>query len=1010
MRKNFDISSIKERLAGKSGEKYWRSLDELAVTDEFQDLLHHEFPQGADQWLNPVGRRNFLKLMAASLALGGLAACSPTSAKKIVPYVRQPEEIIPGNPLYFATAFLMGGVANGVLVESNMGRPTKIEGNPDHPGSLGGTNILTQASILDMYDPDRSQTVTNGGLVSAWGSFLSEFIVETSAQGLTGGAGLRVLTGTITSPSMTAQLNSLIEKYPDAKVIQYDPVNYDNAGEGAKLAFGQPLNTVLQLDKAKVIVSFENDFMAPGTGDVRYAHDFSEARRVRSEEDEMNRLFMVESTPSLTGSMADHRVAMKSSEIKNLALALAAELGLGVDAPAEVHGHGVPENWLAAVAQDLEANSGESLVVAGISQPPIVHALAHAINDALGNVGNTVTYTDPLSEFSENQTQSLVELVDDMNSGAINVLIILEANPVYNAPRDLDFANAMQNVAFRVHLGLYQDETAAMCQWHVPAKHYLESWGDARAYDGTATLLQPLVEPLYAATRSTSQILAVMLGQADLNDYDVVRQYWEAESSASGFEKFWQESLYNGFIADTALSPQSVSVDLNSVRSAATLESGAEVGAEGGLEVVFRPDPTVWDGQYANNGWLQEIPKPVTKLTWDNAMLISPATASRLGLNVEDVVILHHGGRNVYLPVWIMPGQAEDAVTVFLGYGRQRVGRVGNGIGANGYILRTSQTPWYGTEDVTIRKTGDSYRLASTQLHWNMEGRHPVRHGTLEQFKEDPHFVEHIGEHELDPDLSLMPGWEYNSYKWGMVVDLSSCNGCNTCVTACQAENNIPIVGKDQVLVGREMHWMRIDTYFDGDIDNPHTYQQPMMCHHCEQAPCELVCPVAATVHDYEGLNVMVYNRCIGTRYCANNCPYKVRRFNYLQYSDETTESLKGVRNPNVTVRVRGVMEKCTYCMQRISRARISAKNENRRIQDGEVVVACQASCPTKAITFGDLNDSTSQVAQLAQNELNYGVLTELGVRPRTTYLAKLTNPNPALAEAHMGDGDGGHS
>lgn len=1004
MRKNFDLASVKEKLAGKSGEKYWRSLDELAETDEFQDFLHHEFAAGTDQWLSPLGRRNFLKLMAASLALGGLSACAPTTAKKIVPYVTAPEEIVPGNPLYFATAFLMGGVANGVIVESNMGRPTKIEGNPDHPGSLGGTNVLTQASILDLYDPDRSQTVTNGGLVSAWDNFLGEFVVETAAQGITGGAGMRVITGTITSPAVNAQLQALVEKYPQAKIIQYDPVNQDNAMEGAKLAFGQALNTVLHLDKAKVVVSLESDFMAPGAGDVRYAHDFAGMRKVRGEADEMNRLYMVESTPSTTGALADHRVPLKSSEIKNVALALAAELGVGVDAPAEVHG--LPANWLAAVAEDLKTHAGESLVVAGISQPPIVHALAHAINDALGNIDATVTFTELLSPFAENQTQSLKELVDDMNAGTVNLLVILDTNPVYNTPRDLDFASAVQNVSSRMHLGMYEDETSAVCRWHVPAKHYLEAWGDARAYDGTVTLMQPLVDPLYPATRSVAEILAVMLGEADLTGYDVVRNYWEANSGASNFEKFWQESLFNGYVADSALPAQTVSIDSNAIRSAAKLESAVTVGGET-LEVVFRPDPTVWDGRYANNGWLQELPKPTTKLTWDNAMLISPATASRLGISNEDVVILHNGGRNIYVPAWIVPGQANDTLTVFLGYGRQRAGHVGNGVGANAYIIRTSDNPWLGAQEVTVRNTGDSYSLASTQLHWGMEGRYPVRAGTLEQFKEDPHFVEHIGEHELDPNASLMPGWEYNSYKWGMVVDLSSCNGCNACVAACQAENNIPIVGKEQVLNGREMHWMRIDTYFEGDVENPHTYQQPMMCQHCEQAPCELVCPVNATVHDHEGLNVMVYNRCIGTRYCANNCPYKVRRFNYLQYEDYSDESLKGVRNPNVTVRVRGVMEKCTYCLQRISRARISAKNENRRIQDGEVVVACQAACPTKAIVFGDLNDTGSQVAQLSENELNYGVLTELGTRPRTTYLARLSNPNPALVEAGAGDGHG---
>jgi MoCo/4Fe-4S cofactor protein with predicted Tat translocation signal len=1002
MRKNFDLPLVKKKLAGKTGEKYWRSLDELSNTEEFQDFLQHEFAQGADQWLNPIGRRNFLKLMAASMALGGLAACSPTSAKKIVPYVRAPEEIVPGIPLHFATAFQVGGVASGVVVESHEGRPTKIEGNPDHPGSLGGTNVLAQASILDMYDPDRSQVIKNAGLVSSWDAFLGEFIVETSAQGFTGGTGLRVLTNTVTSPLMTAQLKQLQETYPEAKLIQYEPVNYDNAYEGAMLAFGKAVNSVYKFDKAKVVLSLEADFMSPGNGDVRYSHDFSAARRIRGGGvEEMNRMYLVESTPSITGAMADHRLAVQARHIKDIAMAVAAEVGLNVEAPAELP-HGVPENWIAAVVEDLNAHAGESLVVAGRSQPSVVHALAHAMNEVLGNVGNTVDYTEPLSELSTNQTQSVQELVEDINNDLVNILVILNANPVHNLPRELAFEEALLKVPFRVHLGLYEDETAVLCQWHVPAKHYLESWGDARAYDGTVTLTQPLVEPLYASARSAPEILTAMLGEAGTADYDLVHDFWAAQSTASNFEAVWQESLFNGFVANTALPPLSVSVDTGSVISA--INAATENAVEG-IEVVFRPDPSVWDGQYANNGWLQEVPKPFSKLTWDNALLVSPNTAGQLRVNNEDVVLLNFNGRNLYMPVWIAPGQADETVTVFMGYGRQKSGRVGTGIGTNAYTIRSVENPWFGS-GATIRSTGDRYSLASTQLHWNMEGRYPVRAGSFEQFKEDRQFVKHIGEHEVDPNLSLMPGWEYNSYKWGMVVDLTSCNGCNACVVACQAENNIPVVGKEQVRVGREMHWMRIDTYFEGDIENPHTYQQPMMCHHCEQAPCELVCPVAATVHDHEGLNVMVYNRCVGTRYCSNNCPYKARRFNYLQYSDQDTESLKGVRNPNVTVRVRGIMEKCTYCVQRISRARITAKNENRRIRDGEVVSACQASCPTKAIVFGDLNDPESQVAQLAQDDLNYGVLTELGVRPRTSYLARIRNPNPMLETAH---GEGEH-
>ncbi|RME98387.1 MAG: 4Fe-4S dicluster domain-containing protein [Chloroflexi bacterium] len=908
--------------------------------------------------------------------------------------------------MYFATAFQLGGVASGIVAESNMGRPTKLDGNPDHPGSLGGSNVLAQASVLDLYDPDRSQVVTNAGLVSSWDMFLNQFIVEVSAQGLTGGSGLRVLTETITSPLMKAQLATLLENNPDAKWIQYEPVNRDNAREGALIAFGEDVNPVYHFDQAKVIVSLEADFMAPGTpGDVRYAHDFAAMRRVRNGgTPEMNRLYVAESTPTITGTMADHRLPLKSAQIKGLALALAAAVGADVEAPADLHG--VPDEWIAAAAADLQEHAGQSLVLAGPGQPPIVHAVAHAINQVLGNAGQTVTYTDPL-EVSTNQTESLRELVDDMNNGKVSVLVIIDANPVYNAPGDLNFAEAMQNVNYRVRLGLFEDETSALCQWHVPAKHYLESWSDGLAYDGTVTLTQPLINPLYPVSKNANEILAAMIGAAGSADFDLVHDYWAKQSGAANFEKLWRESLFNGFIADSAPAPKSVNFDPNRVRSKSVIEARQPAAAEG-LELVYRPDPGVFDGRFANNGWLQELPKPHTKLTWDNAALISPRTAEKLGVASEDMIILDVNKRTVFAPVWVTPGQADDSVTLHLGYGRTRAGRVGDNIGANAYKLRASDAPWFDPA-LEIRRTSDTYKLASTQLHWQMDGRHIVKEGTLEMYKEDPHFVEHIGEHEADPNLTLMPPeWEYNSYAWGMVVDLAACNGCNACVVSCQAENNIPVVGKEQVLVGREMHWMRVDTYHEGNIDNPETVYQPMMCHHCEQAPCELVCPVAATVHDHEGLNVMVYNRCIGTRYCSNNCPYKVRRFNYLHFSDEVTESLKGQRNPNVTVRTRGVMEKCTYCVQRISRGRIAAKNENRRIQDGEVMAACQTACPTNAIVFGDLNDPNSAVAQAAAQPQNYSVLAELGVWPRTSYLAKLNNPNPALETTVAHDGEHG--
>ncbi|MCB0193238.1 MAG: TAT-variant-translocated molybdopterin oxidoreductase [Anaerolineae bacterium] len=990
MRKNFDIPLIRKRLGETNGKKYWRSLEEIAETEAFQDFVKHEFPQGADQLLNPVTRRNFLKLMAASFALGGLAACSPTPAEKIVPYVRAPEEIIPGKPIFFATAMpLFNGASMPLLGESHMGRPTKVEGNPDHPASLGSTDAFAQASVLTMYDPDRSQIITQAGLLSTWSSFVEAMRGELDAQRSNNGAGVRIITETITSPSLVSLFQDVLSEFPEARWIQYEPVNRDNAREGAVMAFGEDVNTIYNFEQAEVIVSLDSNFAQFGPGNVRYARDFADKRRISEESTAMNRLYMVETVPSATGTMADHRLPLSTAQIEAFARALAAELGVDTEAPDTLSE--VPEGWIAAIAADLQENGGQSIVIAGDNQPPAVHALAHAMNDALGNVGQTVVYTDPLEGNSINQTEELRALADDMDNGRVDVLLIIEANPVYNAPADTNFADNIRKVPFRAKMGLYLDETASLCEWNVPMSHYLESWFDGRAYDGSVTLTQPLVNPIYDS-HTPHQMVAAMIGQSASSDYDLVRNYWSDELGEDGFDTLWQQSLHDGFIADTALEEKSV--------SASTADIPAAEAAEGsGLELNFRPDPSMWDGRFANNGWLQELPNPISKLTWENVASISPATAEALDLTTGDIVEIRYRGRSVEAPIWVFPGQANDTVVITLGYGRTLAGRVGTGLGFSAYGLQNSDARWFET-GVQLNQVDRGYELASTQTHFNMEGRHLVRAGTIQHFREDPEFVEHMVDHgPFDENLSLMPGWEFDSYAWGMVVDLNACNGCNACVVACQSENNIPIVGKEQVLVGREMQWIRIDSYFEGELDNPAAYSQPMMCQHCEQAPCELVCPVAATVHDAEGLNVMVYNRCVGTRYCSNNCPYKVRRFNFLDYGDQTSESLKGQRNPDVTVRIRGVMEKCTYCLQRISGARIQAKIENRRIQDGEVVSACQAACPTKAIYFGDTNDPDSEVSKMKAQPHNYGVLTELGTRPRTSYLAKFRNPNPALED-----------
>ncbi len=983
-----DLAALRARLAGMQGKTYWKSLEELAETEEFQEFLHREFPRGASEWADAVSRREFLRLMGASLALAGLTACTRQPDEKIVPYVRAPEEIVPGEPLFFATAMPLGGFATGVLVESHMGRPTKVEGNPQHPASLGATDAFAQASVLTLYDPDRSQVVTNRGRISTWDAFLGAVSPELERQRTSKGAGLRVLTETVTSPTLAQQLRALRARFPLATWHRYEPIARDSVRAGARLAFGQDVDTHYRFDSADVILALDADFLGCGAASLRYARDFAAKRRVRAGQARMNRLYAVESTPSITGAIADHRLPMGAGEIEGVARGVARGLGMQGVSPGATAASRADAEWTAAVVRDLKRHRGSSIVVAGEPQPPGVHALTHAVNDLLGNVGNTVTYTDPVEANPVGHVESLRELAREMEAGRVEVLVILGGNPVFTAPADILFAEHLSKVGFRVHVSLYDDETSARCHWHIPEAHYLESWGDARAYDGTVTILQPLIAPLYNG-KSSHELLAALLGQPGRSSYEIVRDYWKGRRQSGDFEQFWRTTLHDGVMAGTALPAKRVSLR----RVATKPPSNPPSAASPGPAIVFRPDPTIFDGRFANNGWLQELPKPLTKLTWDNTALVSPVGAERLGLSNGDVVELHFQGRAVRAPIWIMPGQAEDAVTVHLGYGRTRAGRVGTGAGFNAYAIRTAGSPWFGS-GLEIRKTGERYPLASTQHHHSMEGRHLVRVGTQEEFRKTPDFAQKMA-HDPAPGLTLYPPHPYEGYAWGMAIDLSACIGCNACVVACQAENNIPVVGKAQVTRGRAMHWLRIDRYYAGSLDNPETYHQPVLCMHCEDAPCEIVCPVAATVHSDEGLNEMVYNRCVGTRYCSNNCPYKVRRFNFLQYADYDTPSLKLLRNPDVTVRTRGVMEKCTYCVQRISAARIQANKEDRPIRDGEIITACQAVCPTEAIVFGNINDLGSRVARLKAEPLSYGLLTELNTRPRTTYLARLSNPNP---------------
>ena len=992
-RKQLEVSEIRAALNATDGQAYWRSLDELAQTPEFTEWVGREFPEQAAELKDPVSRRNFLKLMGASLAFGGLTGCTIQPAELIVPQVRAPEEMVPGKPQFYATAVPLGGIASGILVESHMGRPTKIEGNPQHPASLGSTHPITQAAILDLYDPDRAQTVKNAGQISTWGLFLQGLEVALGSQRVQKGAGLRLLTGTITSPTLGHQIADLRSQFPLAKWHQYEPVNRDHVRAGAELAFGEPVNIRYDLSKADVILSLDADFAFHEPGNVRYARDFASRRRVRDGQQTMNRLYMAETTPTATGSLADHRLALTSAQIETLSRDIALRLGgqirtVGTSTP-------LPEKaitWLEPLIRDLDRNRGKSLVVAGDEQAPAVHALVHAINQALGNIGQTVHYTKPLEIEPVDQLNSLRELVADIHAGQVELLVIVGGNPVFDAPADLDFGTALQQIGLRVHLSPYADETSYLCHWHIPESHFLETWGDARAYDGTATIIQPLIEPLYR-TKSAHELLAVMTGQTGKPIYDIIREYWQQNAQAADFESFWRHALHDGLIPETDFPTQTVSL-----RNPLVLPPGQTVDQDDDLELVFRPDPLIWDGRFANNGWLQELPKPITKLTWDNAALLSPATAERLGLANEQIAELRLGGKTLRAPVWIVPGQADGAVTLHLGYGRKRVGRVGDKTGVDAYSLRTSTALW-SAPGLQLVRTFDRHPLACTQDHYSMEGRALVRQATLDEYTRHPDFAHQQG-HDPPADLTLYDRHEYEGYAWGMVIDLNTCLGCNACSVACQAENNIPVVGKEQVLNGREMAWIRVDRYYKGELDAPEIVHQPVPCMHCENAPCEVVCPVAATSHSKEGLNDMVYNRCVGTRYCANNCPYKVRRFNFLQYTDRDSESLKMQRNPDVTVRSRGVMEKCTYCVQRINAARIEAKKDDRPIRDGEVITACQQACPTEAIVFGDLNDPQSQIARLKASPLNYGILTELNTRPRTTYLAGLKNPNPEMGQS----------
>jgi molybdopterin-containing oxidoreductase family iron-sulfur binding subunit len=989
----------------RNPREHWRSLEQLAGTPEARAFQEREFPVGASELPEGIDRRLFVQLLGASMALAGLTACRKP-VENIVPFVEPPETLVPGVPKQYATTMPLGLDGYGLLVESHEGRPTKIEGNELHPATAGTASAQMQAAVLALYDPDRSahplQRKAGGARPErkAWADFVTDWKARQAAYLASGGAGLAVLAPASASPTFFRLAGLLRKRFPQLLWATWEPVSDENALAGAALVAGRPLRPAYDLGAARVILSLDADLLLSESNSLAHARGFIAGRRLASEKDTMNRLWAVESAYTTTGAMADHRLALPSSRIGAFALALAQALGVPGVADAG-QAQGVDPRWMAALVQDLKANAGHGLVVAGREQPPAVHALALAINAALGNVGTTVLLRE-LTDAMPSSTGELEKLAAAVQGGAVSTLVVLGGNPVYDAYADrrLD----LKKVKSVVHLGTAVDETAEQAHWHLPGTHFLEAWGDCRSADGTLSVVQPLIAPLFDG-HSEIELLALLATGAETPGYDLVRETWKGllppAATTDAFDDAFSKVLCDGLLAGSAVPP--VAASPGALPAAALGGLKAAPPAAGGLELVLRPSPAVHDGRFANVGWLQELPDAVTKMTWGNAALLAPKTAKGLSLENEDGVKVKvpvmGSTAEVELPVWIVPGQAEGTVVVHLGYGRRAAGRVGTGVGADAYPLRTSAAPGI-VAGAILTASGRRFRIAQTQDHGTMEGRPIVREASLAEWQREPHFA--AEEVEIP---KAAPLWDEHRYdqgpQWGMAIDLSSCIGCNACVIACQSENNVPVVGHEQVRRGREMHWLRMDRYFAGPEDHPEMVFQPMPCQQCENAPCEQVCPVAATTHTEDGLNAMVYNRCIGTRYCSNNCPYKVRRFNFFNYTKDTPELVKMAANPNVTVRSRGVMEKCTYCVQRIQAAKIDAKTARpeRALKDGDIRTACQQTCPTQAITFGDIRDPKARVNESRANSRNYVLLAELGNRPRTSYLARIRNPHPDLPE-----------
>ncbi|KAB1074093.1 4Fe-4S dicluster domain-containing protein [Methylobacterium planeticum] len=972
MRAATDLAALRARLAGGDGPAFWRSLDAVADTPAFRAYLDAEFPAAARLAAAPE-RRGFLKLMAASFALAGLSACDGFDGRsREVPYVNQPERIVPGASLAYASCALFDGFANGVLVTNRNGRPLKIEGNPDHPWTRGGTDVSAQASVLGLYDPFRSQAVQHLGRPSSWAAFRGALAGHLTAWREAGGQGLALLTGPITSPAMAAEIERVRRAYPGLRWFSSAGVPRDTLYDGARQAYGRPLETLPRFERAKVIVSLDGDFLDAGPGQAGLSRRWIEARRAAHAAGGLLPMHAAAPTPSLTSAKADHAVAAGTPEIAQIARDL---LSLQ-DGGTATFADGPLGPWLTGAFAALKDAGGAGIVTAGLAQPAEVHALVHRLNGALGNTGTSLVHVAPVPLLGAEPVASLAEAID---RGAVQALFTLGANPVYDAPAALEFGERLERVPLKIHAGLYYDETGAYADWHLPLAHPLEAWGDGRALDGTVGLIQPTIAPLYEG-RSAHEMLALLDRGEPGDGRALLRDHWRgAGEDDAAFETRFAEALRLGFLSDSALPEESVAL------TGAAPPPAARTGATDAIEVVFRPDPTIWDGAAADLGWLQELPKPLTKVVWENVVALSPKLAERLGIATGDILRVEASGRAIEGPAWIMPGQAANTVTLTLGYGRALPDHLSNGLGYDASALR-GDSGWT-LDGAALSKTGRNKPPATTQDLGTLQGEDLVR---VQAVGAPP-----VGESGSDGLPSFYRAPEAadpgGARAWGMVIDLDACTGCNACVTACQAENNIPVVGREEVERGRWMGWIRVDRYYAGGLDEPDIHFQPVPCMHCEQAPCEVGCPVEATLHDGEGLNLQVYNRCVGTRTCQSYCPYKVRRFNYLDYTGEMAPVEQQQRNPEVTVRARGVMEKCTYCVQRIAAARIdSAKDAHAPIPDGAVETSCQNACPTRAITFGDLSDPNSRVSAARKDPRNYALLGALNTRPRTTYLASL--------------------